>query len=70
MKHSTRFMKSATVAGMRRRSVAVTLPQAWLIDLAAETGELVRELMQLLVQQLTPRSLLAGVGNDAGDHPA
>jgi hypothetical protein len=39
---------------------AALLPQAWLADLAAETGDLVRGVAQALVQQLAVRSLLAG----------
>jgi hypothetical protein len=36
------------------------LPQAWLADLAAEASTLVRELLQVFVQQLALRSLIVG----------
>jgi hypothetical protein len=39
---------------------AALLPQAWLSDLAAEAGAVVRGLMQAFVQQLALRSLIAG----------
>lgn len=39
---------------------AALLPQAWLADLPAEAGALARGLIQVLVQQLAMRSLIAG----------
>ena len=39
---------------------AALLPQAWLADLAAETGDLVRGVWQALLQQLALRSIVVG----------